>query len=301
MDKNLVPKSSKIFECNYCHYNTSRNSQYIRHLSTDKHKRIIMDNKKFQKVPTIDEQKITCICGKEYKHQSGLSKHKQKCKNIMENKEKENVILKDELIKTLIQENNEIKQLLIDFSKKPTSIQNITNNSNNTTNNTTNNFNLNVFLNVQCKDALNIDEFINGIQLKLNDLESTAKLGYVNGISNIFINALKELEFTKRPIHCSDVKRETLYIKDNDIWEKENEKKEKIKQAIKIISHENIKLIPLWQKENPQYLNSSSIVNDTFIKIVKGTMNASTDEESDKNINKIIKNISKETVINKTL
>lgn len=311
MTNYLVPKSSKTFHCDICDYNTSRNSQYLRHLSTEKHKRLIMANEKelksSEKNNKIENEIFNCICGKQYKHQSSLCKHKQKCeilalqKNELKKKEKENSYLKDELIKTLIQENKEIKQILIDISNKPSnSIQHITNNNTtNTTNTTNNNFNLNFFLNVTCKDALNIDEFLNGIQLKLKDLETTGKLGYVNGISAIFINALKDLEVTKRPIHCSDIKRETLYIKDKDIWEKENENMERIRDAIKTITHENIKLIPIWQKENPQFLNSSSILNDTFIKIVKGTMNASTDEESDKNINKIIKNISKETVINK--
>lgn len=248
------------------------------------------------------------MCGKEYVYQSSLCKHKKNCEIfnnqivISENEKINNNSFKDDLIKELLKENKELKEYLI--NSKPTT-QNTTNNNttnNNTTNNTNttnNNFNLKFFLNVECKDALNIKDFVNNIQLQLKDLEKTGELGYVNGISSIFINALKDLDITKRPIHCSDVKRETLYIKDNNTWEKENEKKEKIKDAIKKISHKNIKLIPLWKEENPTFLDSSTISNDNFLKIVKSTMNASTDEESEKNIDKIITKISKEIIINK--
>jgi len=298
-------KSNDQFICELCDYITSHKGSYERHLTTDKHKR----TKKVAKVAKVAKSSIndifSCICGNEYKYRSGLYKHKKTCEvynsqiicmnnNFVKDEIIKSFMQKDEIIKTLIEENKEIKKSLVDVVNKP-SVQNTTNN---TTNNT-NNFNLNFFLNVECKDALNITDFISGIQLQLKDLENTGKLGYVNGISSIFINALKDLDVTKRPIHCSDVKRETLYIKDNDAWEKENENKEKIKHVIKTISNKNIKLIPLWQQENPNCLNSSSCSNDSFLKIVKGVMNASTDEESNKNIDKIITKISKQVTINK--
>jgi len=316
MTNNFKQKVANIFICENCNYNTSRKNNYDKHILTDKHKRLMMDNKS---ITTKITQYFECVCEKIYIHQSSLCKHKKTCEvynsqmvymnnNSIKNKNIKDEIIKsfiqkDEIIKTLIEENKEIKKSLVDVVNKP-SVQNTTNNTTNNTNtnntnNTNNNFNLNFFLNVECKDALNITDFISGIQLQLKDLENTGKLGYVNGISSIFINALKDMDVTKRPIHCSDVKRETLYIKDNDAWEKENENKEKIKHVIKTISNKNIKLIPLWQQENPNCLNSSSCSNDSFLKIVKGVMNASTDEESNKNIDKIITKISKQVTINK--
>jgi hypothetical protein len=174
------------------------------------------------------------------------------------------------------------------------------NNSNNTTNNTTNNkFNLNFFLNEQCKDALNIMDFVNSLTLKLTDLENVGKLGYTEGITKIFINGLKQLDVFKRPIHCSDLKREILYIKDDNTWEKENVEKEKIKKAIKTISHNNIKQIPEWQKEYPQSTDITTKKHDQYMKIVGESMGGFTTEENEKYYNKIIKNVAKEVIIEK--
>jgi hypothetical protein len=167
-------------------------------------------------------------------------------------------------------------------------------------NNTTNNkFNLNFFLNEKCKDALNIMEFVNSLQLQLKDLEQTAKLGFVEGISKIFVNGLKELDIHKRPIHCSDIKREVLYIKDEDKWEKENIEKEKITKAIKSDVHKNIKQIPEWVKQNPTCKDSTSKKNDEYLKLISNNMSGIDNEEVETNMNKIIHNISKEVVIEK--
>ena len=172
--------------------------------------------------------------------------------------------------------------------------------SNTTINNTTNNtFNLQMFLNVQCKDALNIMDFVNSLELKVKDLENMAKLGYSDGISNIFINGLQDLDIKKRPIHCSDLKRETIYIKDQDTWEKENDERNKLKLAIKTIASKNIKQIPLWQKENPGCLDSSSKKNDQYLKIISNAMSGSTIEETQKNYDKIISKVAREVVIQK--
>jgi len=307
-DQKGQEKGQQFFSCESCHYNTSHKSKFDRHLLTDKHflsveraKCSKRDKKGQEKGQNNINNKFSCICGNIYKYQSGLTKHKKVC-NLFNNQivVGKNELFKNDLIKELLKENKELKEYLI--NSKPTTQNTTNNNTTNNTNNTNttnNNFNLKFFLNVECKDALNIKDFVNNIQLQLKDLEKTGELGYVNGISSIFINALKDLDITKRPIHCSDVKRETLYIKDNNTWEKENEKKEKIKDAIKKISHKNIKLIPLWKEENPTFLDSSTISNDNFLKIVKSTMNASTDEESEKNIDKIITKISKEIIINK--
>jgi hypothetical protein len=195
----------------------------------------------------------------------------------------------------LIKQNQEFKELILEqnnkmldlMKEKPYSIINNTN---------TNHFNMNFFLNEQCKDALNIKEFVSSIQLQLTDLENTGKLGYVNGISKIFVNGLKELDVYKRPVHCSDLKRETLYIKDENKWEKESNK---LKKAIQQLSHKNIQQIPEWIKENPSCKDITSKKNDEYLNLVHNCMAGSNTEEADENYKKIIHNISKEVVIEK--
>jgi hypothetical protein len=173
--------------------------------------------------------------------------------------------------------------------------------TNNTTNNNNNQFNLNVFLNEQCKDALNLMDFVDSLNVKLKDLEYTATKGYAEGISNIFINALSDLNVHKRPIHCSDSKREILYIKDNGEWQKDDEENSKLTKAIKIIGNKNMKQISEWQKAYPDYNDPSSKQNDKYMKMLCNAMSGSTKEEAGKNYDKIIRNIAKEVVIDKSM
>ena len=297
MDKEDNKKGSEKFQCEKCDYNTSRKSQWQRHLATAKHK---MDNWDKKKVPP----KYQCECGNEYTYQSGLCKHKKKCQPKMSNFQIPYFSSNEELIQTILKENHEVKQLLMEQNMKIMDLANkntiINNTTNNNTNNT-NNFNLQVFLNVQCKNALNMSEFVDSLQLQISDLENTGRLGYIDGISQIFINGLKGLDVSERPIHCSDVKRETIYIKDKNIWEKENDERHRLKLAIKTITSKNIKQIPLWQKENPDCFDSSTKKNDKYLKIVSNAMNGLTKEETEKNYDKIISRIAKETVIQKEL
>jgi hypothetical protein len=178
--------------------------------------------------------------------------------------------------------------------KGPTTITNCGNNNNNKT------FNLQIYLNETCKDALNISDFVNQIQLTINDLEETGKLGYAEGISRVFLKNLNGMDSTSRPIHCSDSKRETLYIKDADQWHKEDETKPLLTKAIKQVANKNIKKITEWQKLHPEYNNPESKQNDKYIQIVLNSMSGSTKEEAEKNYEKIIKNVIKETVIDKS-
>ena len=173
-------------------------------------------------------------------------------------------------------------------------IKNGTNNTNITNNNKT--FNLQFFLNETCKDAMNITDFVNSINLQLTDLENVGKNGYVNGISNIIVKNLNALEVNKRPVHCSDLKREIMYIKDENRWEKE---KEKLENAIKKVSYKNVLKILEWQKEHPGCEYSCNKENDKYLQIVNESMGALTEEEKIKNINKIITRIAKEVVIEK--
>jgi hypothetical protein len=170
-------------------------------------------------------------------------------------------------------------------------------NNNNTTNN--NNFNLQFFLNDTCKNAMNIMDFVSQLQVGIKDLEETGRLGFAEGISKIFINGLKQMDVSDRPIHCSDFKRETLYIKDKDQWSKENEDKSVLTNAIKHVAHKNLKQIREWTKTHPEYNDSQSKQNDKYLTIVSESMSGSSQEETNKNYTKIIKNIVKETIIDK--
>jgi hypothetical protein len=202
------------------------------------------------------------------------------------------------LIQYLMKENTEFKQLILDQNKQMIEMaKNTGNNNNNTTNN--NSFNLNVFLNETCKNALNIMDFVNQLHIGIKDLEETGRLGFSDGVSKIFINGLKELDVSLRPVHCSDLKRETLYIKNDDQWNKENEEKTILTNAIKHVAHKNMKQIPSWQKENPDYNNPDSKQNDKYMKLIYNSMSGSTVEEQQQNICKVIKNVTKEVVIDK--
>jgi len=201
------------------------------------------------------------------------------------------------------------KELITMLVKQNTKLMNIvengTHNTNNTNNtnchNTTNNtaFNLNFFLNETCKNALNITDFVSSIKLSLEDLEYTGRKGYIEGITNIILKNLKDLEDHERPIHCSDIKREVLYIKEKDKWEKESNEKPILTNAIKVIANENIKQIKDWRNQHPDCTDAESKKNNLYLKIVSNSMNGSSEEESHKNINKIISNVAKETTIQK--
>jgi len=303
----MVPKSSKKYFCEKCDYTTSRHSQWERHIATAKHSQ---DKKKFQKVPDDNPSGFLCECGNKYHFQSGLSKHKKYCLHLKQNIKQnvnQNISNYEEVFNSILQDNKELKQFILEQSTKIIELSSNNVNTNNinivnntTNNNTTNNFNLQMFLNVQCKDAINISDFVDSIQVTLEDLENTGRLGYVEGISKIFLNGLKDMNDNDRPIHCSDQKRETFYIKDNNIWEKDNNNREKITLAIKKVASKNIKQIPLWQKANPDYFDSTSKKNDKYLKIVSNSMNGLTAEESQKNYDKIISRIAKEVTIKKT-
>ena len=297
MDNKKAPKNAKIFECEKCDFKCCKISDLNRHFLTDKHKKITLDNKKALKSATPTAIHI-CHCGKEYRWLSGLSKHKKHCINNIKEKVEDDLSDKD-LIIMLIKDNKEIMQALVDMSK--TIQQPITNNTITNTNSNNTSFNLNVYLNETCKNAMNITDFVNSIKPTLSDLEYTGKKGYIEGISNIILNSLKALDTINRPIHCSDLKREVLYIKDNDVWEKDDEEKLILIKAIKTIANENIKNINEWKIKNPGCTDPDSKKNDLWLKIVSNSMCGLTKEETDKNISKIITNIAKEVVIRKMI
>ena len=296
--------------CEKCDFNTCSKNDYNRHLLTKKHK---MDNSQCLAMEKTQKNSYICECGKKYMDNSGLWRHKNKSKCDINtdklidepfNVDDEYDIIKskknEDLITYLIKENAEFKQLLIEQNKQMIELcKTAGSNNNNNTNSHNKSFNLQFFLNETCKDALNISDFVKSIKPSLEDLEATGRLGYVEGVSNIILKNLNTLDSTRRPIHCTDIKREVLYVKDNDEWIKELEEKPVLTKAIKVIANENIKNISEWRSSNPGCTASDSRKNDMYLKIVSNAMSGSSSEEACKNINKIIGNVSKNVIIDR--
>jgi hypothetical protein len=242
-------------------------------------------------------------CNIKFKHQSSYCRHKKKCgideDSIMDHPNNQQTIT-PELVMELIKNNKELHQIILD---QHTTLNNlvkngISNTSLNSHNNNSNNktFNLQFFLNETCKDAMNIMDFVDSIKLQLSDLEKVGELGYTQGISNIITTNLKALEVTQRPVHCTDKKRETMYIKDEDKWEKEDENNSKLRRAIKRVANKNITLLPQFREKYPDYSNSSSKISDKYDHIVIEAMGGMGNNDIEKE-DKIIHNISKHVVI----
>ena len=285
MATNLGPKSSKKFECLICNYNTSRKSQYDRHLTTDKHISQQMATNGNDLGPKSSAPYVCINCNKHYKDRSGLWKHRKICLKTNIEIQKDETHDKDEIIMMLIKDNAELKNMMMKV---------IENGTHNTTTNSHNKaFNLNFFLNETCKNAMNIMDFVDSIKLQLSDLERVGEFGFVDGISNIIVQNLKALDVTERPIHCTDKKREVLYVKDENKWEKDEEKT-KMKKAIKRVANKNIRLLHAFKEKYPDCIKSTSNHSDQYNKMIIESMD--TDGENE---NKIISKISKEVIVQK--
>jgi len=294
----LVPKSSKKFRCDICDYNTSRYSQYQRHILSSKHKntdKLLQNTDATEQNSSAPLSLYFCECGKEYKHRQSLFNHRKNCAFYIS--QMQNNFNEKELIMTLLSQNNQLQTQIIELCKDK-SITNI--NSGNNINSHNKTFNLNVFLNEYCKDAMNITEFVDSLKLQLSDLENVGKLGFVEGISNIIVKNLKAMDVSKRPVHCSDSKREVMYIKDEDKWEKENEEKLKLRTAIKKIAKKNSRLLPQFKEKYPDCVKSTSPHSDKFNKLIIEAMGGSGDNDLEKE-NKIIKKIAKNVIIDKNI
>jgi hypothetical protein len=287
-DSNLSPKVAKKFNCEICHYSTSKIFDYKKHLLTDKHKKRENDSDLSPKVAKYYE----CDCGRIYKYDTGYYRHIKVCKkNIIchyknADDKKTSGMDKDELIISLLKQNSE----LLEIVKNGT-----INNSHNITHMNSHNkaFNLNFFLNETCKNAMNITDFVDSIKLQLTDLMEVGELGYVEGISKIIVKNLNNLDETVRPIHCTDKKRETMYVKDEGRWEKEDNKKTRLKKVINKVADKNIRLLPQFREKYPEYRIASSKISDVHDKLVIEVMETDDDKKD-----KIIANISKSTTIN---
>ena len=281
-----MPKMPKIFECKICDFICCKQSNLDKHSLTSKHINRTKLNDLMPKNAENVKPKFTCeICNKSYNVRNSLWYHTKKCISVNKETNKSNVNVIN-MIMEVVKQNSDFKELLIEQNKQIIELS-----SKPLINNTTNNnFNLHFFLNETCKDALNITDFVNQLQLSVKDLEETGRLGYVEGISKIFINGLKQLDINQRPVHCSDIKRETMYIKDENHWTNENII---LTNAIKDVAHKNIQQIPIWSKENPEHKDISSKCNDKYMKLVSEAMSGTTMEESEKNYKKIARNIMK--------
>ena len=279
-----VPKSSEIFVCKCCDYNTSRRGQYDRHMATDKHQNMSNETNMKQK----SSEKFHCECGISFKSRTTLWRHKKVCDDEFEIEKKDDSPDKD-LIMMLVKQNSELLEVLKNGTHN-------TNSNNTITNNKT--FNLQFFLNETCKDAMNIMDFVDSIKLQLSDLENVGKLGYVEGISNIITSNLKALDVAQRPIHCADQKREVLYIKDENKWEKEDEAKKKIKRAINRVVSKNQRLLPKFKEAHPDCITAASRYSDQYNKLIIEAMGGRGDNDAEKEA-KIIRNITTATTIDK--
>ena len=293
----ILPK----FICEKCDYMCCKKGDFNKHLHSIKHNTTNTTN-------IQQEFSYSCECGKMYTHRASLYNHKKTCSlKIQSTIETENINNltdlsdKDQLILMLIKQNSELIKETSDF--KTMMMEVIKGGTHNTTNTTTHTnshnkaFNLNFFLNETCKDAMNITEFVESIKLQLSDLEKVGELGYVEGISNIIVKNLKDLDVTQRPVHCTDKKRETMYIKDEDKWEKDDEQK-KMHKMVRRVADKNARMLPKFKEAHPDCLKSSSRYSDQYNKIIMEAMGGRGDNDFEKE-EKIIKRVSKEVIVEK--
>jgi hypothetical protein len=318
-----APKNAEIYECKKCDFKCSKQSDWDRHIATRKHENVDdVDAKKRQKTPKIYE----CICGNTYGYRQSLHIHKKKCtieheSNSMispydnsknKNNNYENMIMVEKsdneikaltsLVLEVVKNNQELQKQSCDFQRQMVDMckniqSNITMNNNCNNNNINTTFNMQVFLNEECKDAINMSDFVNSFDIQLEDLESVGILGYATGLSNIIVKELKLLDIYKRPIHCSDLKREVFYVKDNDVWEKETPENSKMKKAIKGITKKNMVKLNDWREEHPDCEDIDSSYNDIYMKLIIESCGGRGDLNNSEN--KILKNIAREVVIKK--
>jgi hypothetical protein len=315
----MSQKCSSLFYCELCDYKCSKQSVFNKHLSTAKHQKITNGN---NNVPLTCKQ-----CFQTFKYRSGLSRHSKKCgmvapKQLESNTKTDNIDISKSDIFMILQQNHELltsnqefKQLMMDQSRQiqetqqkneelqkqlieavkvgGSHIENQTNIHNNQK------FNLQFFLNEQCKDAINMSDFIENMELDLEDLTETGRLGYVGGISRILINKLQELDIYKRPLHCTDMKRETLYIKDNDEWEKQTNSKEKMSKIIGQVANKNCRNLPKWTEEHPEYQVFDSPDNMEYMNMTQAVLGGFGEEENKQFKDKIIRGVIKEVLVNK--
>jgi len=276
-----MPKNAEKFYCKECDFICCKKSNYDKHITTRKHK--ILTNT-YKKMPDYTDQLYECDCGKHYKHRQSLYTHKKKCKFVIDELVEEEIVEQneskyDKLIDTLMKQNDNLQDKLL---KANTKIKNVNNNK----------FNLNVFLNNDCKDAMNLMDFVNKVETSVSTLDYIKEKGFVGGISKLLLEGLNNMEVTNRPVHCTDLKRETIYIKNNDTWEKDNDENDKMKEMITRVSRKNLSNLQQWVQKNPDCTNTGSNMNADYHKLLQEALNHGNDKEVKKIIKKISKHIS---------
>lgn len=313
-DNGFYLKKPTFFYCEICDFKCCYKRDYERHIDTKKHKNnenTTFDNGFYLKKPNL--KTFACeFCDKLYSDRAGLWRHNKKCNQTNSEKASnvslENLTTDKHLIMMLIKDNNELRKmmmeqqsLMLENNNKVLEIcKNGTHNTTTHTNSHNKAFNLNFFLNETCKNAMNIMDFAESIQLQLSDLEKIGEVGYVEGISNIIVKNLKALDVTERPIHCADKKREVIYIKDEDKWEKEDDDKKRLRKVINKVACKNQRLLPKYKEAHPGCNYSDSKFSDQYSKLVIEAMGGSGNNDNEKS-DKIIRNIAKEVVIDKQI
>jgi len=308
-DKHLL-KLHK-FKCDICNFKCSNKQDHTRHTMTRKHILLTNPNEKHLKHSNI----FKCNCGKEYKHMSSLCNHKKKCTHAEHNDVPDDIQVEEPVNDTntntdvtvlsntifeLVKQNNEFKQLLIEQNHKMMEIAgNMGNNTVNNTNiNSNNKFNLNVFLNEKCKNAMTLKDFVKSINISVQDFIETGERGFIDGISNIIVERINEMEIHDRPLHCTDLKRETVYIKDEDKWEKDDNKT-KLRKAVKGVAYKNERMRPVWYDSTPDVGIMGTENYEKFFKYSESSLGGCGREETELFEDKVMKNVLKEVTIDK--
>jgi len=297
--------STHKYSCDICDYSASRKSHYDRHLQTARHKKLTAPNES----GTDSTQIYSCHCGKEYRHLSSLCKHKKNCtieksaNTSSTNDDKYDML--SSTIMMLVNENREFKQLLIDQNAKMMEMAgnmggNNHHNNNTTNTNSHNKFNLNVFLNEQCKDAMTLKDFVKNLEISMEEFIETGEIGFVDGLSQVMIQRIGDMDIHDRPIHCTDLKRETVYVKDAEKWEKDVNK-EKLRKAVKWVAHKNERMRPVWYAEAPEVDTMGTENYEKFFKYSAAALGGYGKEENKTFEDKIMKNVLKEVTIDKQM
>ena len=298
MDNKKCQKNAEIYICEKCDFKCSKKSNYKQHLATRKHQMNNLDNEKnAEKSKIIVEERFVCSCGKSFKYQSGLCKHKKKCKIDCSEPMKETVDepVNSSLIQNLIYQNKELQNMIVkQQSQYEDTLKEILPKIGNTINNNQQ-YTIQMFLNDKCKNALNLEDFINSLQITLDDLDITTNRGLIEGVTYSVLKGLEKLQIHERPIHCSDLKREIMYIKDQDAWNRD-QNNDMLKQSINKVADKQLKSFPKWEEGHPDYLDND-LEQEKYMKFMG---NATVDlSEDPKAISKIIKNVGKEVYISK--
>jgi len=300
MTDNKSPKIPKKFECVHCNYLCSNKKDYNKHIITIKHQRLTNTD---AKIPKKDS--LHCICGKAYKHRQSLHNHHKKCLFTNNQCITEDTQIQESAMDNLIKQNEELKNMMYNSNKEhkkeiqilAEQISKISTVTNNTTNTTTNKFNLNFFLNTQCKDAMSIQSFMENIQLGCKELEHMGDVGYLTGMIDIFNNTLGNMDIYKRPLHCTDLKREVLYFKQGTDWEKDSEDKQHLKKLIKNVESKNYHNLQDWQNDHPDSRECDTRENQHYMKIATEALGGADSNKDSIYLTKIMKHILKDVIV----